>query len=109
MVVGDGRKYLTALIWPSEDAAALGDAALARGLQSWIAAINADLARPVQVKDFRVPPRALSLAKGELTLKGTIRRASILTSFKEVIDDMYDAVEQDEFARHVRLPDSPAN
>lgn len=103
VVVGDGRKYLAALIWPTEEGKDLTPEALAEGVRAWIGEVNSELARPLQLKDFRIPPRALSLDEAELTLKGTIRRAGILKSFAALIDDMYNADGQEEIARHTRL------
>ena len=89
VVVGDGRKYLTALIWPSDRGKTLAPEALIKDIGSWIDEVNSELARPTQIKQFRIPPRALSIGEGELTLKGTIRRAGILKSFAALVDEMY--------------------
>lgn len=103
LVVGDGRKYLTALIWPSENGSKLDRQALHESLQKQIGDINAELARPLQLKDFRIAPRPLSPGAGELTAKGTIRRAAVLTSFSALVDEMYDSAEHKEFADQARL------
>lgn len=101
LVVGDGRKYLTALIWPSEKGASLDRGALQESLRAWIEEHNKDFARPLQIKDFRIAPRAL--VEGELTAKGTIRRAPVITAFSALVDEMYSAAEHDEFARQAGL------
>ncbi|MDI4231737.1 AMP-binding protein [Bradyrhizobium sp. Arg237L] len=101
VVVGDGRKYLTVLIWPTEKGGGLDKDVLQEGLRAWIEDLNTGLARPLQLKDFRIAPRAL--AAGELTSKGTIRRAAVLTSFSALVDEMYSAAEHNEFAGQVRL------
>ena len=103
VVVGDGRNYLTVLIWPTETAGRLDSDALHQGLQAWIDKLNADLARPLQLKDFRIAPRALSPGAGELTSKGTIRRPAVLKSFSALVDEMYSAAEHNEFADQARL------
>ncbi|WP_432838350.1 AMP-dependent synthetase/ligase [Dactylosporangium sp. CA-092794] len=103
VVVGDGRKYLTVLIWPTEKGGRLDREALQEGLRAWIEELNTELARPLQLKDFRIAPRALSADAGELTLKGTIRRAAVLTSFSALVDEMYNAAEHNEFAHQARL------
>ena len=103
VVVGDGRKYLTVLIWPTEKGSRLAGDALQDGLRAWIEELNTELARPLQLKDFRIAPRALSPGAGELTAKGTIRRAAVLTSFSALVDEMYDAAEHNEFAGQARL------
>jgi len=101
VVVGDGRKYLTVLVWPSEDGGELEAGALQDGVRAWIDDLNGEVARPLQLKDFRIAPRALG-AK-ELTAKGTIRRGAILTAFEAVVQEMYSAAEHDEFAGQARL------
>lgn len=103
VVVGDGRNYLTVLIWPTEKGGRLDRDALREGLREWIEQLNAELARPLQLKDFRIAPRALSPDAGELTSKGTIRRAAVLTSFSALVDEMYSAAEHNEFAGQARL------
>lgn len=45
----------------------------------------------------------LSTAAGELTAKGTIRRAAILAAFGDLVDEMYDAGDLDEIARQARF------
>lgn len=101
VVVGDGRKYLTVLIWPTEKGGRLDRDVLQEGLRAWIEDLNTGFARPLQLKDFRIAPRAL--AAGELTAKGTIRRAAVLTSFSTLVDEMYSAAEHNEFAGQARL------
>ncbi len=103
VVVGDGRKYLTVLIWPTEKGSRLDRDALQEGLRAWIEELNTEFARPLQLKDFRIAPRALSPGAGELTAKGTIRRAAVLTSFSALVDEMYSAAEHTEFARQAGL------
>ncbi|WP_234816956.1 MULTISPECIES: AMP-dependent synthetase/ligase [Mycolicibacterium] len=103
IVVGEGRKYLTVLVGPSEEARAMTTAERDAVLTAWIDEVNSELSRPLQLKKFRVLPRLLSAAEGELTLKGTIRRSAILASFSDLVDDMYDVGEQGEIARQARF------
>lgn len=103
IVVGEGRKYLTVLIGLSEEARAMPTAERDAALIAWIDKVNSELSRPLQLKKFRVLPRLLSAAEGELTLKGTIRRAAIVSSFRDLVDEMYDAGEQGEIARQARF------
>lgn len=104
IVVGEGRKYLTVLLCVSGDARAITAPEREAALTAWIDEVNSELARPLQLKKFRVLPRALSADDGELTAKATVRRAGVLASFSDLIDDMYDANEHLEIARQVRLP-----
>lgn len=103
VVVGEGRKYLTALLAVNADAQAMSAHERDAALRRWIDGVNSELSRPLQIKDFRVLPRLLSPEDGELTLKGTIRRANVVASFTELIDEMYDAGEQEAIARQARF------
>lgn len=103
IVVGEGRKYLTVLVSVSAEAQAMPTADRDAALATWINEVNSELSRPLQLKKFRVLPRLLSAADGELTLKGTIRRSAILASFRDLVDEMYDAGEQGEIARQARF------
>lgn len=103
IVVGEGRKYLTALVGVSAEARAMPTADRDAALATWIDEVNSELSRPLQLKKFRVLPRLLSAADGELTLKGTIRRSAILASFRDLVDEMYDAGEQGKIARQARF------
>lgn len=103
IVVGEGRKYLTTLLAISEQARELDSDERDQALRQWIDEVNSELARPLQLKDFRVLPRALSADAGELTLKATIRRANVLTSFADLVETMYDVDEHSEIARQARF------
>lgn len=103
IVVGEGRNYLTVLLSVSEDAKAMPAPARQAAISAWIQEVNSELARPLQLKNFRVLPRALSADLGELTLKSTIRRGNVLTSFADLIDEMYEARELDQISGQARL------
>lgn len=102
IVVGDGRKYLSVLLSLSRDAAELTAWDCDEAVTAWLNEVNAEFSRPYQLKKYRVLPRELSVAAGELTAKGTIRRAAILEAFSELIDEMYDAGDLDAIAREAR-------
>ncbi len=106
IVVGEGRKYLTVLVGASEQARAMAAVDRDTALAKWIDEVNTELSRPLQLKKFRVLPRPISAADGELTLKGTIRRSAILASFRDLVDEMYDSGEQGEIARQARFAGS---
>lgn len=103
IVVGEGRKYLTVLLSVSDEARSLNSVERDAALAEWIDEVNAELARPLQLKKFKILPRALSAASGELTAKATIRRAAILESFSTLIDELYDGDEKNEIARQARF------
>lgn len=102
IVVGDGRKYLSVLLSLSRDAAELTARDRDEAVTAWLNEVNAEFSRPYQLKKYRVLPRELSVAAGELTAKGTIRRAAILEAFSELVDEMYDEGDLDAIAREVR-------
>ncbi|GAS98262.1 AMP-binding enzyme family protein [Mycolicibacterium canariasense] len=102
IVVGDGRKYLCVLLGLSHAATSLTARDRDDALGAWLSEVNAELSRPHQLKKYRVLPRALSAAAGELTAKGTIRRAAVLAAFADLVDDMYDADDLDAIAREAR-------
>lgn len=103
IVIGEARKYLTVLLSVSEEVKAMPAPEQHTAITAWLDEVNSELARPLQLKNFRVLPRALSADRAELTLKGTIRRANILTSFADLIDEMYETHEQNQISGHTRL------
>jgi long-chain acyl-CoA synthetase len=113
MVIGHGRKYLTALVeiefdavsdWArSRNIAYTGFTSLAanaevRGLiEGEIARANADLARVEQVKDFRILPKALDPEEeGEpVTPTRKVKRTLMIARFQGLVDAMYDRAEDE--------------
>jgi len=105
VVVGEGRRYLTALLGLDEaaveqwarrhDRGTVGLESLARDpdLRGELAAIvdtvNAGHARVEQIRNWRVLPRPLTVAGGELTPTLKIRRAIVEERFADLIADMY--------------------
>jgi long-chain acyl-CoA synthetase len=112
MVIGHGRKYITALIeidydtvsdWArSHDVPYTGFTSLARHpaietlIESEIARANAVLARVEQVKVFRILPKALDPEEeGEpVTPTRKVKRSLMLERFKELVESMYDDREE---------------
>lgn len=102
IVVGDARKYLTVLLEPSNVADALTTAEVAQRLRGELERVNADLARAQQLKDFRVLPRLLDAERGERTANGKVTRNTVVSSFAELIDEMYNGNDGSAIANHVR-------
>ncbi|MDF2732150.1 MAG: AMP-binding protein, partial [Desertimonas sp.] len=105
MVVGDGRRYLTALIGIEYDT--VGNWALRRNLpyttyrdlsekpevieliQGVVNETNAKFASVEQLKKFRLIPKELDHEDGELTATQKIKREAIATGFGDLIESMY--------------------
>ena len=112
VVFGHGRKYLTALIEIDADTvsdwarnhdvpytgftslATSGDVVALIGAE--IARANGELARPEQIKDFRILPKALDPEEdGEpVTPTRKVKRDLMYARFKTLVEDMYDDREQ---------------
>jgi long-chain acyl-CoA synthetase len=117
MVIGHGRKYVTALIeidydtvadWArSRDIPYTGFTSLAQHaavrklIEEEIEKANAALARVEQVKTFRILPKALDPEEeGEpVTPTRKVKRTVMLERFKELVEAMYDDREERLVAR----------
>jgi len=105
MVVGDGRKYLTALIAIESDV--VGDWALRQNIpyttyrdltekpevvelvQGIVDDCNTKFARVEGLKTFRLIPKELDHEDGELTATQKLKRAAMLDRFGELVESMY--------------------
>ncbi len=112
VVIGHGRKYLTALVeidfdavadWArTNDIAYTGFTSLSahervrRLIEAEVAKANADLARVEQVKSFRILPKQLDPEEeGEpVTPTRKVKRKVMLERFKDLVDEMYDDSEE---------------
>ncbi|MFW5877417.1 MAG: AMP-dependent synthetase/ligase, partial [Myxococcota bacterium] len=103
VVIGDRRKYLSALItldpeaataWARERGIAPAEvhqaAALRDELQQCIDEVNSHLARVEQIKRFTVLPRPFTVEAGELTPTMKIKRRVIHEHFGDEIESMYE-------------------
>ena len=101
-IIGDRRKYLTALITLDADATAKflaerhldGDSpdtnpAVLAAISEHVDTINAQFARVEGVKKFRVLPRNFTVEDGELTPTLKIKRAIVQEHFAREIESMY--------------------
>ena len=105
IVIGDQRKYLTALIgtegdtvgnWATrkrvpfttyEDLSSKPE--VTRLIEGWLDEVNKDLARVETIKRFELLPKELDQQEGELTATQKVKRAHISEEFGELIDSMY--------------------
>ncbi len=102
---GDGEKYLTALLaldedrirrWASErgldstsSAALAAHPEVRRLIEGEVAECNRGLASYESIKKFRILPRPLSIAEGELTPTLKLRRKLVYERYRSLIDEMY--------------------
>ena len=105
MVVGDGRKYLTAVIGIEFDV--VGDWATRRGvpyttyrdlgekpevlelIQEVVNETNSKFARVENIRKFRMIPKELDHEDGELTATQKLKRSAMEEMFADLIEDMY--------------------
>ena len=103
VVIGDRRKYLSALVtidaeagpaWAAangEDASALHKSAKLRAsIQAHIDEMNKEFARVEQIKKFTILKRNFTVEDGELTPTLKVKRAKVNDHFAEDIESMYD-------------------
>ncbi len=105
IVIGDRRKYVTALIGIELDT--VGDwatrqrlsyttyrdlseqAAVQRLIGEWVNEVNGELAQVEQVKRFVLLPKELDHEEGELTATQKVKRRAIVSRFEELVESMY--------------------
>lgn len=105
MVIGDGRKYLTALIGIELDT--VSNWALRRGIpyttyrdlsekpevieliQKVVNETNEKFARVEHIRKFRLIPKELDHEDGELTATQKVKRSSMLDMFGDLVESMY--------------------
>jgi long-chain acyl-CoA synthetase len=105
VVVGDGRRYLTALIgieadtvgdWASRERipyttyADLSSRPEVRALVSgWVEEVNSELASVETIKKFALLPKELDTEEGELTATQKVRRRAVEQQFAGLIEGLY--------------------
>jgi long-chain acyl-CoA synthetase len=105
VVVGDRRKFLSALIGIELDT--VGNWATRKGLgfttyrdlttkpevrelvEEWVGQVNGELAQVEQIKRFELLPKELDHEEGELTATQKVKRAAIAKEFDSLIEGMY--------------------
>jgi long-chain acyl-CoA synthetase len=107
IIFGDGRKYLTALLEVNYDALAqwarshdvqytgfstlITHPVVVRLFDAEVQMANGHLARPEQVKYFRIIPKELDPEEGDTTPTRKIKRKHAYQMFKQLVDEMYEA------------------
>ena len=93
MVIGNGRKYLTALVAINASQAA----SLERNghaLEEWLSTEFSKRERKLgenrRIKRFAILPSPFSVENGELTTTLKLRRALIENKYRELIDQLYE-------------------
>ena len=104
VVIGDRRKYLTALLtldaeagpalaaergWPQDLAALAVAPALRTYLQAEVEKVNEVLARYETIKRFAILPNDFTLERGELTPTQKVKRPVVGAHYAEVIEGLY--------------------
>jgi long-chain acyl-CoA synthetase len=105
IVVGDRRRYLTALIGIESDTVSNWATRRRLGFTTyedlsskpeveeligeWVGKVNEDLATVEQIKAFRLLRKELDHEDGELTATQKVKRRAIEREFADVIDSMY--------------------
>jgi long-chain acyl-CoA synthetase len=105
IVIGDARKYVTALIGIELDT--VGDWATRRNIPfttykdlsekpevrtlvaTWVDEVNRDLAPVEQIKKFTMLPKELDHEEGELTATQKVKRRAISAMFGDLVESMY--------------------
>jgi long-chain acyl-CoA synthetase len=105
LIVGDRRPYIVALIaldeaelaaWAKTNGLRAGYEALAAGpearavVERAVDEVNAELARPEQIKRFAISPRDFSADAGEITPTLKLKRPVCMEHFKSEIEALYD-------------------
>jgi long-chain acyl-CoA synthetase len=105
VVIGDRRKFVSALIGIEPDTVA--DWAGRQNLsfttyrdlttkpevhelvRQAVDAVNGELAQVEEIKQFRLLPAELDEEEGQLTATQKVKRAAVATRYADLIDDMY--------------------
>lgn len=94
VVLGDGRPFVTALVWVDPSASDLGtgtevEARLRAELDAVIEAANRTVSRAESIGRYAIISEPLSLEAGSLTPTAKVRRAVVLERYAEPIDQLY--------------------
>jgi long-chain acyl-CoA synthetase len=104
VVVGEGRRYLTAMLTLDGDALhawaeahhKVGDAEVLAGdpdlraeIDQFVAHVNGKRSRVEGVRKYRILPHDFTVAAGEMTPTLKVKRNVVNAAYREVIDEMY--------------------
>ena len=104
MVIGEGRRYLTALLTVGGDALVAWanahgkvadyepltvDPDLHTEMDRIVGEVNAKRSRVEHVRKFRILPHEFTIASGEMTPTLKVKRNIVNATYREVIDEMY--------------------
>ena len=104
LVVGDGRRYLTALITLNPDSLSLwarergklveyealvDDPDVLAEVDAAVAAVNSRHSHVEGIRKYRILAHDLTIAAGELTPTGKVKRSIVYDKYRELIDRMY--------------------
>jgi len=104
VVIGEGRRYLTALIALGGDALAAwgqehgkvadyealtADPDLRIEIERIVAEVNAKRSSVEQVRKFSILPHEFTIAAGEMTPTLKVKRDVVNATYRELIDEMY--------------------
>ncbi len=104
IVIGEGRRYITALLTLDEEMinrfiaehnisdqeSISTNPALIEAVQKRIDEVNTRFARVEQVRNFYIAPSQFSIERGELTPTLKLKRQVILNEYADQIDEMYE-------------------
>lgn len=104
-LIGDRRKYITALIvpsfallaqWAKENGVAdtspealVKDGKVLQHFESIVAEVNEEMGRVEQIKRFTLLEKPFSLEKGEITPTLKIKRKKVQENYQDIIEGMY--------------------
>jgi long-chain acyl-CoA synthetase len=104
VVIGEGRRYLTALLTLDGDTLSAwadahhkvggaetlaGDPDLRAEIDEFVAAVNAKRSRVERVRKYRILAHDFTIAAGELTPTLKVKRGVVNSTYRDVIDAMY--------------------